>query len=852
MRQDFGFAVRQLRTNFRFSLIVVLTLALGIGATTAIFSVVSGVLLRALPFPEAERIVSLQTIEHEYPQAEGHSKDSSSSSNAGSITANADTVNANSANAGWITDVSFPDFFDWRQQSKTLEAVASYTYGTTRKFTPPGNGPSQIIPGEYVSANFFHVLGVTPMLGRDFTLADETDASRPIILSHRFWVTEFHASPDIVGKGITLSDRLATVIGILPADFSFPGIVDPPSFWGAFMQGSLSTANPSGMPQKDFVSRVSRRNERTTQVIGRLRHGVNIAQAQAEMTAIQRSIAEQYPEDRNAFGIAVRPMLEYVSGDFRKPLYLLFGAVTAVLLIACANVAGLLLARGFARRHEFSVRAALGAKPAQIVRQVLIESTVLAFCGGAIGVALAFALLKTVLAMAPASLPRISYVHIDAHVLAFALLVSLVTGVLFGVFPAWSAAHSDSSGMWRAGRGVSGGRSEHRLRAAFVIAETAISLALVGGCGLLIGSLAETMRVPPGFDPHHILMFRLGMSFVEFPNDKARLFFRELLPQVAAIPGVESVTGAYPVPFSYDNTSRFAIAGKANDPNVLPISNRVVVEPNYFETLRIPLLKGRTFDIRDDSNAKHVAIVNQEFAREFFPNEDPIGKSIQPDFVEFGENPIWYEIVGVVAGIRSTDLTTPPQPGFFVPYEQATITPQAVILRVSGDPHAYMNSVRTIVATLHRDVPIFAETTMDENLWDLTRWDRFETALVSCFAGAALLLAAVGLYAALSEMVARRTFEIGLRVALGAQQGDVFRLIVRRGLILAGIGLVVGIGGFAIFGRVVADMLYGVRAFEPLVVGVAWAVMMVVAFLARAGPAWRAARLEPVEALREE
>jgi putative ABC transport system permease protein len=838
MRQDFVFAVRQLRTNLKFSVIVVLTLALGIGATTAIFSVVSGVLLRGLPFPQPERIVSLQTIE--YAQADGDSN-----------AADVKEASQKEANPGYIDVVSFPDFFDWRQQNKSFEAIASYAYGTSRKFTPPGHGASRIIPGEYVSANFFHVLGVTPMLGRDFTLADETDANRPIIISHRFWVTEFHASPDIIGQAITLSDRVATIVGVLPADFSFPGSDDVP-FWGAFMQGSMSSANPSGMPQKDFVSKFSRRNKRTTQVIGRLRRGVSLAQARAEMNAIQRSLAEQYPEDRNAYAVDARPLLEYVGGDYRKPLYLLLGAVTAVLLIACANVAGLLLARGFARRHEFSVRVALGAKPAQIVRQVLIESTLLALCGGAVGIALAFALLKTVLVLAPATLPRINQVQIDGTVLSFAFVVSLVTGILFGVFPAWKAAGSDASGMWRAGRGISGGRSEHRLRAIFVIAETAISLALVGGSGLLIGSFAETMRVPPGFDSHNVLVFRLGMSFVEFPNDKARLFFRQLFPQLAAIPGVEAVTSSYPVPFSYSNTSRFAIAGKPNDPNDLPQADRVTVEPNFFETLRIPLLKGRTFDVRDDWNAKRVAIVTQEFARTYFPGEDPIGKSIQPDFGEFGEDPTWYEIVGVVAGIHSVDLTAPPEPGFYVPYEQATISPQGVMLRVSGDPLAYVNSVRSVVDGLHRDVPMFAVQTMDQNIHDSKTSDRFEVALLSCFGASAMLLTAVGLYAALSEMVARRTFEIGLRVALGAQQGYVFRLIVRRGLILAGMGLVVGIGGFAIFGRVVADMLYGVRAFEPAVIGVACAVMLVVAFAASATPAWRAARLEPVEALREE
>ena len=822
MYRDIVFTLRQLRTNLRFGVIVVLTLALGIGATTAIFSVVSGVLLRTLPFPDSERIVSLQTIE--YPHTE---------------------VEAKEANVGTLNDVSFPDFFDWRRQSQTLEAVAAYSNGTVRKFTPPGNGLPRIVGAEYVSADFFRVLGVAPVVGRSFTLEDESDDSRPILLSYPFWVAEFHSSPDIVGKHVTISDRVATVIGVLPAGFTFPGLSEPPSFWGMFLRAS-------GMPRKESVRPLSERTDRNTHVIGRLRRGVNVAQARAELNAIQRSLAEQYAEDRNAYGVEVRPLLEYVSGDFRQPLYLLFGAVTAVLLIACANVAGLLLARGFSRRHEFGVRVALGAKSSHIVRQVLIESTMLALCGGAIGIALAYVMLKTVLSLAPADLPRIAQVRIDGSVLAFAFLVSLVTGVVFGVFPAWSASRSDSSGLWRAGRGISGGRSEHRLRGMFVIAEIAISLVLLGGSGLLIGSFVETMRVPPGFDTHHILTMRLGMSGVEYPQEKAPLFFRQLFPLLAAIPGVESVSSGYPIPFSWDDTSRVSIAGRLTDPNDLPVSNRVAIAPNYFETLRIPLLKGRTFDQRDDWNAKRVAIVNQEFARRFFSNEDPIGRSIQPDFVEYGEKPTWYEIVGVVAGIRTTDLTDPPKPEFFLPYDQAYYWPQAVMLRVSGEPRAYMNSVRSVIARLNRNLPIFAVATMDELVVGSTVSQRFETTLLTCFAASALLLAAVGLYAALSEMVARRTFEIGLRVALGAQPGDIFGLVVRRGLILAATGLVVGLAGFAILGRVVADMLYGVRMFDPLVVATACAVLLVVALLASTAPAWRAARLEPTDALREQ
>jgi putative ABC transport system permease protein len=835
MGRDFVFALRQLRTNFRFSVIVVLTLALGIGATTAIFSVVSGVLLRALPFPEAERIVSLQTIEYPHTQKA-----------AGDTSAGTD--------GGVFDDVSFPDFFDWRQQSKTLEAVASFASGTTRKYSPDGNEMPRLVDAEFVSGDFFRVLGVRPILGRAFTVDDERDETHPIILSYAFWTSDFHSSPDVIGKHIRISDRLRTVVGVMPSGFCFPGLSEGPAFWGTFLRGSYDGVNASGIAQKETVSPTSRRNDRPTQVMARLGPGVNIEQARAELNAIQRSLAEQYPEDRDAYGVEVRPLLEYVtdSGGYRKPLYLLFAAVTALLLIACANVAGLLLARGFARRHEFSVRLALGAKPVQIVRQVLIESVVLALCGGAIGVGIALVLLKSVLVIAPAYLPRVSQVRVDWIVMAFALAISLLTGIVFGVFPAWAASRSNAVGLWRAGRGISGGRGEHRLRAIFVIAETAISLVLLGGSGLLIGTFVETMRVSPGFDPHHVLTFRLGMSAVEYPLEKSPLFFRQLFPQLAAIPGVESVSSSYPVPLSWEIRGRFNIEGRSFDSNDLPMANRMSITANYFETLRIPLLKGRTFDVRDDRNAKPVAIVNEEFASVYFPNEDPIGKSIQPDFVEYGESPAWYEIVGVVAGIRSADLTDPPKPTFFLPYDQATYSPQAVLMRVSGEPLAYLNSVRAVVAGLDRTLPIFAVGTMDELIVDSTASQKFEAILLSLFSGAALLLAAVGLYAALSEMVARRTFEIGLRVALGAQRGDVFGLIVRRGLLLAVIGLVVGIGGFAIFGRVVADMLYGVRAFEPGVVGAACAVMLVVAFAASAGPAWRAARLEPVEALREE
>jgi putative ABC transport system permease protein len=830
MYRDFVFALRQLRTNLKFSLIIILTLALGIGATTAIFSVVSGVLLRALPFPEPDRLISLQTLV--FPRGESASQN---------------------ASAGTPDDVSFPDFFDWRSRNRALEAIASYAYGTTRKFTPAGNEPPTMVEVEYVSADFLRVLGVAPALGRSFVPADETDANRPIILSHQFWESEFHSSPDIIGKHIAVSDRLATVIGVMPEGFSFPNLSQPPSFWGTFWRASSADIKAIGNPWKESVSVEAERSNRTTQVIGRLKRGASLEQTRAEMNALQQSLAEQYPDDRNAAGVALQPLLDHLSGDFRRPLYVLFGAVTALLLIACANVAGLLLARGFARRSEFDVRVALGARPAHLVRQVMMESTVLAICAGVLGVALAFVLLKTFLIFAPLDLSRLTHVRIDGMVLGFAFLVSLTTGIGFGVFPAWSASRlRSSSGLRSAGRGISGGHHEHRLWGMLVIVETAVSLILLAGSGLLIRSFLQTMQVAPGFDPHHVLALRLGMSPVEYPEGKATLFFRQLMSRLSAIPGVESVSSAYPIPFPYDLTSRFSIAGRPADPGDMPVANRATVGPRYFETLRIPLLQGRTFDSRDDQNAKRVAIVNQQFAQEFFPTEDPLGKSIQPDFLEYGYQPTWFEIVGVVASIRTTDLTESPKPQFYLPYEQASHWTQWVLMRVYGEPQTYLNSARVAVAELNRDLPVFAVTTFDELIAQSTVFARFEAGLLTCFAVSALLLAAVGLYAALSEMVARRNFEIGLRVALGAQYGDVFALVLRRGLVLAAIGLTLGFLGFVIFGRVLADMLYGVGALDPITVAAAGVVLLLVSFLASAAPAWRAARLEPTEALREQ
>ncbi len=817
MHRDIIFAVRQLRTNLKFTTIVVVTLALGIGAATATFSLVNGVLLRPLAFRESSRLVSLETVE--FPREEEAIRDLS---------------------GGTLSASSYLDFVDWRTQSRSFEAIAACA-GSSRKFNPPNDGRSRIVNGAAVSAGFFEVLGVKPILGRTFTMDDEQPGKRSVIISQELWASDFRSSVGIIGSRATLSDTAFTVVGVIPADFRFPYSNTPALYWEVLSRERYGGRGWTA-PQ---------RGDRAIQVLARLKAGKKIAQARAEMNTIQRRLAQDYPEDRYDSGVAVKPLLEYLTGDVRKPLYLLFASVTAILLIACVNVAGLMLARGFMRRSEFEVRVALGAKPSHVIRQVLIECSLLASCAGVVGIAVAFLVLKLTLAFAPVDLPRLGQVRIDAPVLAFAFLIALLTGIVFGVVPAWKASRSDSSSIGRGGRGIRGSHSEQRLHAGLVIVETAISLVLLAASGLLIHSFVETVHVHPGFDPHHVLTLRLGMTSVEYSKAKRNAFFRELLPAIATIPGVQSVSGGN-LPSDYDQADQFTIAGRPVDAGEIPLATANLVEPGYFQTLRIPLLQGRLFDDRDGAKGKPVVIVNEALASKFFPSGGAVGKYIQPDLGEGDRWNTWCEIVGIVGNVRGLGLTDPPGPQFYLAYEQDSSTwPQPVIVRVSGDPHAYVSAVRAMVDVFDRGLPISETHTLDELIASSTSSARFETQLLTSFAGCAVLLAALGLYAALSEMVARRTFEIGLRVALGAQRSDVFRLVMGRGVLLAMIGLMLGFGGFALTVRFLADMLYGVHPFDPLsLLGVS-AFLLFVSLAASAAPALRAARLEPTNALRE-
>ncbi len=811
------FALRQLRRNPGFAATAILTLAIGIGATTAIFSIFYAVLLRPLPFPDPARLTKAAVL--------------------------AFPPNSGSDAVGVPEGISYPDFFDWRALNHSFESLAAYhdVNGSSNV-----NGTARMISGTAVSADFFHVLGTAPALGRPFTREEEKSGNRSVILSHELWVSDFNASPDVLGQSIRLFDDSYTVVGVMPASFSFPIESPSPSFWitpARDADGKDPSTAQRGWMQLD--------------VIGRLKPGVTIAQAQAEISTIQAGLAKRYPdEDLNNRAAQVMPEAESVTGDVRPALRILFAAVAALLLISCANVAGLLLARGSGRQAELAVRAALGANRREIVMQLLSESVLLALIGGVAGTALAVLMLKGLLHLVPAGVPRVGQATIDGPALAFSFGVSLLTGVLFGLLPARKLSRLDPAMALRDGtRTSTAGRKQHQLHAGLVIAETALGLVLLVCAGLFIRSFLHTLAVDPGFNPKHMLTFRVGVSSKRYKEDaESMAFYHAILARLQALPGAQEVTAVYPLPLSGSGiTLTFEIEGRTHAVGDSPASRASVIEPSFFKTMGIPILRGRTFsDDEDQIHGKPVIIINQAFAREFFPGEDPIGKRLQPGFTaESGEKPM-REIIAVTGDVKREGVTEKAEPEYYVPYGPANITSPYYAMRVAGDPASYINPARLAVASVDKEAPVYRIHTYDELVALNTAQSRFQTMLLAAFAGIALLLAAIGLYAVLAYMVVQRTHEIGLRMALGAQRGNVLRLILNRGLGLALIGVALGIGVSALVTRYLASLLYGVKPLDPVTFLCVAAVLLTVSAVASLIPASRAAGLDPMKTLRDQ
>jgi len=806
--QDFRFALRQLARSPGFTASVVLVLALGIGATTAIFSLVNAALLRPLPFPQSERLMWVSQQNHSLP---GEVPES----------------------------LSYPDYFDWRAKNRTFAGIATYVGGGV---TLQQEGDSQRLDVQTVSSDFFSVLGVAPMLGRDFRREDELPGNRTAMLSYETWRSLFGSAKDIAGRTIRMDDHSYTVAGVMPKGFQFPLENPAPALWISIGEDAAG-------------KKTSQRGYDVLSAIGRLKPGVTREQAKADLSLIAGELARQYPDTNMTDTSAlVEPELEHMTGDTRPALRVLFGAVLLVLLMVCANVAGLLLVRTARRSGEFALRAAIGASRGAILRQVLVESVTLSLCGGIAGVALGYGLLLALVRAMPLDIPRMQQAGVDSKVLMFALAISVATGLLFGVVPAWRMSRSAPGLALRENsRSVGGGRERNRVHNGLVVAQTAMGLVLLVSSGLLMRSLVRILNVDPGFDATHVLSARAGVPFGRYSHDQHLQFYEQLVERVAVLPGVKSASAGWPLPMSSAYaTITFNIQGRPVPRGDEPGETLGLAMPGYFDTMRIPLIAGRVFDERDSVKSPPTIIVNQAFAKKYFSGESPLGQHMQ---VRLGDgvfdSPV-REIVGVVGNTRLKGLAAGSQPEYYLPYAQAVVTNPFLVIRTAGDPLALQDAVRAAVQQMDKGVPVYQVSTLEGYVSKSASQPRFETFLLSSFAGMALVLAAIGLYGLLSYVVVQRSFEIGVRMALGAQRSDIVRQIVRRGLVLTVTGVVAGLVLAAVVTRMLTGMLYEVRRSDPATFAAMAAVLLAVSVAASSIPAWRAARLDPNRTLREQ
>ncbi|HKD07931.1 MAG TPA: ABC transporter permease [Bryobacteraceae bacterium] len=808
--RDGKFAVRQLRRNRGFACTAILTMALGIGTTTAIFSLINAVLLQPLPFPHSERLTWIRQQDHSQPVPAAET-------------------------------LSYPDYFDWRSWNHTFDGLASYDGSTT---TLESKGEPRHLDVSVVSSNLFRVLGVAPILGRDFRPDDEKPGNRMVMLSYSLWQSAFDSAPGVSGKTIQLSGHAYTVAGVMPRNFQFP-LDSPPSAMWLSLADVADGKNP----------KTTQRGYDSLDLVGRLRAGVSLDQGKSDLSRIAGILSRQYPDSNKWLTQAlVEPELQHLIGDTKPALWVLFGAVTLLLLIACANVAGLLLARGSRRSAEFALRVSLGASRAAIVRQLLAESVILSFCGGLAGVVLAFGLLRGMVGLIPVSIPRMQDAAIDGAVLAFVMVVSIVTGLLFGVIPALRLSRGTPSQTMREGsRSVAGTRGEHRIHSSLVVAQTGIALVLLVASGLLIRSFVSMLNVNPGFDPAHVSTARIEVPFGKLSGDQHYRFYEETIARISRLPGVQSVSAGWPMPMSANHASiSFQIEGRPVAKGDEPSEALGIAMPGYFATLRVPLLSGRDFGAKDGAHDPPVIIINQAMARKYFPRENPLGEHIQVELGDGVTDSAVREIVGVVGDVRGRGVTASPEPQYFLPYAQAVVTNPFLAIRTVGDPAAVLPALRAVVREMDQSVAIYQVSTLDNYVSKSMAQPRFQTLLLTCFAGVALLLAAIGMYGLLSYLVAQRALEIGLRMALGARQGDVLRMVLRRGLTLGLIGLVAGLVVSALTTRLLSGMVYGIQPTDRFTFLAATGVLLLVSLAASSLPAYRAARLDPIETLREQ
>ncbi|HST22689.1 MAG TPA: ABC transporter permease [Blastocatellia bacterium] len=810
---DLYYGFRMLTKNIGFTAVAVLSLAIGIGANSAIFSVTNALLLRPLPYKDAERLAIL------WNRSPGLNIEQD-----------------------WF---SLGQYLDIKIENKVFDQVA-VTLGGSFNFT--GQGTPEHVEGARVSSSLFPLLSAQASLGRVF-LPEEDEKGKPqtVILSHGFWQRRFGSDPDVIGKTLTLNDKSYAIIGVMSADFALNKEVMPTlngiQRSDVLLPLPLSESDRANRGGEDF------------NIFARMKSGITAAQAQADMDALAEQMKQQYPENYPAEGrltISVVPLLEQVVGEYRLALYVLFGAVGFVLLIACANVANLLLSRAAVRQKEIAIRAAVGAGRLRILRQLLTESVLLALAGGLVGLVLAIVCVKVLRVFGPENIPRLNEVGIDGRVMAFTFFISLLTGIVFGLAPALRASRVDLSTVLKdGGRSSGGGAGHQQIRKLLIISEVALSLVLLIGAGLLIRSYQRIVNASPGFNPHNVLSLRLSLPSARYSTpDSVFSFYKRLGDRVKELPGIESVGMNFFLPLSSNSAAWGPITIEGYVPKTaseLIISNERFISPDYLRVMGIPLIKGRDFDERDIKGAPEVIIVNEELARRFWPDEDPIGKRIQRG----GKGP-WRKVVGVVRDDKEFSLENEPPITLFHPVEQFTIGSRYFVARTSSDPAPMIAAVTEEIRALDPELPAYDVSTMEQRVHDTLARRRFSMFLLGVFAAFAVVLAAIGIYGVMTYWVNQRTHEIGIRMALGAGQRNILQLVIRQASVLVSVGIVAGLAGAFALTRVMSSLLFGVSATDRFTFIVISLLLAVVALLASYVPARRATKVDPMVALRHE
>jgi putative ABC transport system permease protein len=798
--KDIRYGVRSLLKHPGFTLIAVITLSLGIGANSAMFSTVNAVLLQPLRYPESERIVLLEGV--------------------------------NPAAGITQSNMSIPDFADWQQQNQAFEQLAGFVSGGSLLTS---GDETERVRGTGVTTDFFPLFRTAAIRGRTVQLEDAEKGRDPVVvLSYGLWQRRFGAAENVIGSKVTLGGKSTTIVGVMPAAFDFPG------------QSELWVPYP-------IDAAAERRDNRFFSVVGRLKPGVPIAQAQAALDTINQRLAQSYVETNSGWSVRVINLQERLVGSMRKSLLVLLGAVAFVLLIACANVANLLLARGTARQKEIALRAALGASRWRVVRQLLTESLLLSVIGGGIGLTLSFWLTKLFISVSPPNTPRFDEIKPDARVFIFTLGLTVLTGIIFGLVPALQASRTDlSGGLKEGGRTGSGGSHHKRLRSLMMVSEIALSFMLLVGAGLLIKSFMRLRDVSPGFTPENVLTMRISMPSAKYPEGEPRVqVLRQTLEKLKTLPGVQSTGAVLSLPLGGDtfNVGRSYIReGRPATPEESVNAGYLVATPDYLRALQIPLVAGRTFSDQDTEQTTKVLIVNETMARQLWPGESPLGKRI----TIWRDEKFPREIVGVVGDTKQS-LDTEAGRQMYVPYAQDSgWNGMSLVIRTSADPLNTVAAARNEIRSLDKGIPVFNLKTMNDVLATSVAPQRMSMLLLTAFAAVALLLAMIGIYGVTAYYVTQRTQEIGIRIALGAQVGDVMKLVLKNGMALAAIGVALGLAGAFALTRLMSSLLFAVKPTDTATFVIVSVCLLVTALLASYLPARRATKVDPLVALRYE